>query len=154
GDSWHSVTVRRRGRPRGPGAAPAREALEERWRRVWGSPRSALPTRRFPPDETLSPPTCRSLEATMIDLILKRFETPDEVREMDKGRYEVVRIGGITIGRASYEPGWRWSVHVGPRVGQSRCSVEHVGLVVAGTATAAFDDGTVRELTAGTLFYI
>ena len=49
-----------------------------------------------------------------IDVILKRFETPDEVREMVKGRFELVQIGGLTIGRATYEAGWRWSEHVGP----------------------------------------
>ncbi len=50
----------------------------------------------------------------MLDVILKRFEEPDEVRDMMKGRFEIVRIGGLTIGRATYEPGWRWSEHVGP----------------------------------------
>ena len=88
------------------------------------------------------------------DVILKRFEAPDETRVMTKGRFEIVRLGGQTIGRATYEPGWRWSLHVGPAVGATRCSVEHVGLVVSGTATAAFDDGTVIELRAGELFYI
>lgn len=90
----------------------------------------------------------------MNDVILKRFEAPDETRVMTKGRFEIVRLGGQTIGRATYEPGWRWSLHVGPAVGATRCSVEHVGLVVSGTATAAFDDGTVIELRAGELFYI
>jgi quercetin dioxygenase-like cupin family protein len=88
------------------------------------------------------------------DVVLRRFESPDEVREMPLGRFEVVRIGGMTIGRATYEPGWRWSVHVGPTVGTTRCSVAHVGLVLAGTATAAFDDGKVIELHAGELFQI
>lgn len=88
------------------------------------------------------------------DVILKRFESPDEVREMEKGRFEIVRLGGLTIGRATYQPGWRWSQHVGPGVGAMRCSVEHVGMVVSGTATAAFDDGRVIEMRAGDLFYI
>jgi quercetin dioxygenase-like cupin family protein len=87
-------------------------------------------------------------------VILKRFETPDEIREMTKGRFELVHIGGLTIGRATYEPGWRWSEHVGPTAGARRCTVEHVGLVLSGTATAAFDDGRVFELRAGSLFYI
>jgi quercetin dioxygenase-like cupin family protein len=91
---------------------------------------------------------------TSLDVILKRFEAPDEVRVFDKGRFEVVRIGGLTIGRASYEPGWKWSEHVGKAVNATRCTVEHVGLVVSGAATAAFDDGRVFELRAGTMFYI
>jgi quercetin dioxygenase-like cupin family protein len=87
-------------------------------------------------------------------MILKRFDRPDEVREMEKGRFELVRIGGMTIGRATYQPGWRWSEHVGRKMGQDRCHVEHVGLVVAGTATAAFADGRVIEMREGDLFYI
>jgi uncharacterized cupin superfamily protein len=89
-----------------------------------------------------------------IGVILKRFETPDEIRTMVKGRFELVHLGGMTIGRATYEPGWKWSEHVGPGVGAAMCSVEHVGMVVSGTATAAFEDGQVMELRPGTLFYI
>jgi hypothetical protein len=89
-----------------------------------------------------------------IALVLKRFEQPDEIRLMEKGKFELVQIGGLTIGRATYEPGWKWSEHVGPSRGQRLCPVEHVGLVLAGAATAAFEDGTVWDLTAGTLFYI
>ena len=88
------------------------------------------------------------------DVILKRFEQPDEVRVLKLGRFEIVRLGGMTIGRATYAPGWRWSEHVGRDVGQSRCHVEHVGFVVSGTATAAFADGRVVELKTGNLFYI
>jgi len=88
------------------------------------------------------------------DVILRRFDAPDDVRVMTKGRFELVHIGGYTIGRATYEPGWKWSEHVGPSVGATRCTVEHVGFVLSGTATAALDDGRVIELRAGELFYI
>ena len=88
------------------------------------------------------------------DVILKRFEQPDEVREMQLGRFELITLGGQTIGRATYQPGWKWSEHVGPGLGQERCGVEHVGLVISGTATAAFADGTVVQLNAGEAFYI
>lgn len=89
-----------------------------------------------------------------IDVVLKRFEQPDEVRQFTRGRFELVTIGGMTIGRATYQPGWKWSVDVGPAVGADRCRVEHLGLVVRGRAVAAFNDGRVSELTPGTLFYI
>jgi quercetin dioxygenase-like cupin family protein len=89
-----------------------------------------------------------------IRVILKRFETPDEVRVFQKGRFEIVHLGRMTIGRATYEPGWKWSEHVGAETGAAYCLVEHVGLVVSGTATAAFEDGTVFELRAGELFHI
>ncbi|MCA1610532.1 MAG: hypothetical protein LC780_06660 [Acidobacteria bacterium] len=45
----------------------------------------------------------------MIDVVLKRFESPDETRRFPKGRFEIVRLGEMTIGRATYEPGWKWS---------------------------------------------
>jgi hypothetical protein len=85
---------------------------------------------------------------------LKRFEAPDETRVLVKGKFEVIHVGGMTIGRATYEPGWKWSEHVGPVVGATRCSVEHVGLVLSGCATAAFDDGGLVLLQAGQAFYI
>jgi quercetin dioxygenase-like cupin family protein len=90
----------------------------------------------------------------MFDVILKRFEQPDEVREFDKGRFELVHIAGMTIGRATYAPGWKWSQHVGPLVGKKSCDVEHVGIVLSGCATAAMDDGRVIEMKAGDVFYI
>ena len=91
---------------------------------------------------------------SMIEVILKRFEAPDETRILTKGKFEIVRLGGLTIGRATYEPGWRWSLHVGPAVGAASCTVEHVGIVLSGAATAAFDDGRIFELRAGELFHI
>ena len=78
-----------------------------------------------------------------METILKSFGLPDEVREFDKGRLELVTIAGKTLGRATYQPGWRWSEHVGPAVGARRCTVEHLGIVLAGHAVAAFDDGRV-----------
>jgi hypothetical protein len=90
----------------------------------------------------------------MQEAILKRFEHPDEVRVFAKGRFEIVHIGGMTIGRARYEPGWKWSEDVAPLAGTPLCEVEHVGLVVSGRAVAAFSDGTQTELTPGNLFYI
>lgn len=97
------------------------------------------------PHETLGqPPTT----------ILKAFHTADEVREFEKGRLELVSIAGQTLARATYEPGWKWSEHVGPLVGTPRCTIEHLGVVLSGHATAAFDDGRVYDLTPGTVFYI
>lgn len=91
---------------------------------------------------------------TALEVILKRFDSPDESRTFEKGRFDLVRIGGMTLGRARYEPGWKWSVHVGPGLGKKSCDVEHVGIVVSGRATAAMDDGRVIEMKAGDIFYI
>lgn len=94
------------------------------------------------------------MDTSMDPVVLKRFENPDEVREMAKGRFEIVRLGGMTLGRATYESGWKWSDHVGPTVGARYCTVEHVGVVLSGTAAVAFEDGTVVELRAGNLFHV
>ena len=90
----------------------------------------------------------------MIDVILKRFDNPDEVRTFEMGKFETVSLGGMTIGRATYQPGWKWSVDVGEEIGQGFCTVEHVGMVIAGCATAAFADGRITEMRAGDVFYV
>jgi quercetin dioxygenase-like cupin family protein len=88
------------------------------------------------------------------DVILKQFDKPDETRVFEKGKFELVQLGGMTIGRATYEPGWKWSEHVGKATGATKCYVEHVGMVVSGCATAAMEDGRVIELHAGDVFYV
>jgi hypothetical protein len=90
----------------------------------------------------------------MPNVTLKHFEAPDKVLRFPRGRFELVDIGGLTIGRAMHEPGYRWSVDNGPRVGTSRCHLEHIGLVLQGRATTAFDDGRAWELSAGMLFHV
>ena len=72
------------------------------------------------------------MNSEQIAVILKSFDAPDEVRVMQNGKFELIHLGGITIGRATYEPGWKWSEHVGPNVGATRCPVEHVGLFSRG----------------------
>ena len=88
------------------------------------------------------------------DVVLKRFEKPDETLTFEKGKFEIVHLGGMTIGRASYEPGWRWSEHVGKAKGEKLCTVEHVGIVVSGKSGLSMQDGTVREMKAGDIFYV
>lgn len=87
-------------------------------------------------------------------LELRRFATPDEVRTFEKGRFELVQMGDMTIGRASYEPGWRWSEHVGAATGEQVCQVAHVGLVISGRAKVAMADGTEIEMGPGDLFSV
>lgn len=90
----------------------------------------------------------------MTEVILRRFETPDETREFEKGKFEIVRIGGMTIGRATYAPGWKWSEDVSPLAGTPLCEVEHLGMVLSGSAMAAFEDSNHVEMRAGDIFYI
>lgn len=89
-----------------------------------------------------------------VGVILKRFEQPDETRVFEKGKFEVIHAGGMTIGRATYEAGWVWSKHVGAAMGISSCSVEHVGLVISGRVAVRMDDGSEHVMQAGDLFYV
>ena len=94
------------------------------------------------------------MDAKQLETVIKRFDSPDEVRTFEKGRFELVHLGGMTIGRATYQPGWIWSTHVGAELGQTMCDVEHVGIVISGHATAEMADGTVIDMRAGDVFYI
>lgn len=90
----------------------------------------------------------------MADVEIRRFEQADEERAFEHGSFSVVVVGGVTIGRASYEPGWVWSEHVGKATGESMCQVGHVGLVVSGRAAVKMADGSEHELTPGDVFHV
>ena len=79
----------------------------------------------------------------------KSFGVPDEVRKFDKGKVELVKIGGATIGRAVFEPGWKWSTSVKPIVNTKSCEAPHFQYHVSGTLKVVMDDGTEKELKAG-----
>jgi hypothetical protein len=79
---------------------------------------------------------------------------PSEVQSFPLGRFELFRIGGLQIGRAIYEPGWRWTQHIRPTAGTELCEVEHVGLVLAGRAVARMRDGSEIIMKPGDLFSI
>lgn len=90
----------------------------------------------------------------MADVEIRRFENGDEVRAFEHGSFELVTLGGMTVGRASYEPGWVWSEHVGAAAGEPFCEVEHVGLVLSGRAAVKMRDGTEHVLAPGDLFHV
>lgn len=80
---------------------------------------------------------------------LKGFTKPDEVRTFPKGKLELIKIGGATIGRAIFEPGWRWSTSVQPLVKTKSCEAPHFQYHVSGTIMVLMDDGTQLECKAG-----
>lgn len=79
---------------------------------------------------------------------------PDEVREFVLGRLEIYRVGGLELGRATYEPGWRWTEHVQAIAGTELCEVAHVGLVIAGRAAVSMRDGQEFMLSSGAFFAV
>ena len=92
----------------------------------------------------------------MPGLVRKSFDTPDETRpfEEGKGKLEVINTDSGVVGRATFEPGWRWSEHVGPIIGMESCQMEHVGFVVSGRQRLRMNDGTELEVSAGDLVSI
>jgi hypothetical protein len=72
----------------------------------------------------------------------KSLNAPEEVRKFEKGKVELVKVGGATIGRATFEPGWKWSVCVKPIANTNSCQAAHFGYQVSGTMTTRMDDGT------------
>ena len=74
--------------------------------------------------------------------IRQNFDNPDETRPFEKGRAEVVEINGVTLMRATFEPGWTWSECVKPVVGGDSCQVAHKWYVVSGSMRMKMDDGT------------
>src|SRR5574342_749995 len=79
----------------------------------------------------------------------KSFAKADEVRVFPKGKVELITIGGATIGRATLEPGWRWSQAVQPIAKTKSCEAPHFQYHVAGTLKVVMDDGTQLESKAG-----
>lgn len=79
----------------------------------------------------------------------KSFDKPDEVRTFPKGKLELIKIGGATIGRATFEPGWRWSTSVQPLVKTKSCEAPHFQYHISGTIRIVMDDGTELECKAG-----
>jgi len=84
----------------------------------------------------------------------KSFDEPDERRAPDKTAVDVVRLGGASVARTTFQPGWRWSECVKPLVGTESCQARHLGVLVAGTLEVAHEDGSRRTLTAGNAYSI
>ncbi len=84
-------------------------------------------------------------------LISKSLNQPDETRPIPdgKGRVEVVNLGGATVMRASFEPGWKWSEHVKPVAQTESCQVAHTSYIVSGRLHVRMDDGTETEMGPG-----
>jgi mannose-6-phosphate isomerase-like protein (cupin superfamily) len=84
----------------------------------------------------------------------KSHETPDEIRQPDKTKVEIIRLEGFTLGRLNMKPGWRWSQCIKPVVHTDSCQLSHVGYAVSGSITVRMDDGTQRTIKAGESYTI
>ena len=79
----------------------------------------------------------------------KTLNSPDETRTFEKGKVELASLGGITFGRANFEPGWRWSESVKPIVKTEYCEAPHVSYHLSGRLRIRMADGTEQEFGPG-----
>lgn len=79
----------------------------------------------------------------------KSLGEADEVISFSKGRVEIVKLPGLTLGRAILEPGWRWSNDVKPQAGTDSCEGAHAAYLVSGRMHVRMDDGSELDLGPG-----
>jgi quercetin dioxygenase-like cupin family protein len=90
----------------------------------------------------------------MAKMEARSFGSPDEVIQFEKGKLELVKIGGAVVRRAVFQPGWKWSKHVKPIAKTKSCEAAHFQYQVSGTLHVVMDDGTEREMKAGDVYLI
>jgi class 3 adenylate cyclase len=76
----------------------------------------------------------------------KNFAKPDEVRDLPKARFDIVKLGEAVVGRSTFNPGWRWSTDLGPVVGTTTCQIRHFGYTISGSLRAVLDDGETIDI--------
>lgn len=87
-------------------------------------------------------------------LAARAFSKPDDTRSFEKGRMEVITLGGVTFGRATFEPGWKWSTHLKPIAKTDSCQSAHLGYQVSGRMHVVMDNGTQLDIGPGEVFSI
>jgi hypothetical protein len=91
---------------------------------------------------------------TIEKLEKKNFFMPDEKRVFDKGEIEFVTVGEVTFGRATLQPGWRWSTCVKPLVNTEYCEAAHLQYQLSGRLHIQMQDGTEEEYGPGDVFSV
>jgi hypothetical protein len=79
----------------------------------------------------------------------KTLSHPDETRVFPKGQLDLVTIGGVTFGRGTFEPGWKWSTSIQPLVKTQSCEAPHLQYHVSGRLRVRMDDGSEEEFGPG-----
>ncbi len=85
----------------------------------------------------------------MATMEVKSLNAPDETRKFEKGKLELVKIGGAMIGRAEFQPGWKWSTSLKAMAKTETCQAPHFQYQVSGTMHVVMDDGTEKDVKAG-----
>jgi len=77
--------------------------------------------------------------------VTKSVDQPEETRTFPKGKIELIKLGGVTVGKATFQPGWRWSECVKPIAGTDSCQAAHVTYMLAGRVRTRMDNGSEIE---------
>ena len=85
----------------------------------------------------------------MAETTKKNFSSPEDTRNIDKGKVEVLNLGGTQVMRATFQPGWKWSESVKPIVGTDSCEVSHLVYTISGRMVVRMDDGKEIEIGPG-----
>ncbi|MQY18210.1 cupin domain-containing protein [Nocardia macrotermitis] len=86
-----------------------------------------------------------------LTLVVRSLDSPDETRpfEADSGRMDLVETPYGPVGRAVFEPGWRWSQHVAPIAGTDSCQALHAAYCLSGRMRIHMDDGAENDIGPG-----
>lgn len=78
------------------------------------------------------------------------FDEPDEVREGENWRLDLVNLaGGAQVGKLTLQPGWRWTQDVKPVAGTDWCMAPHQSYQLSGRLHVVMQDGTELDVGAG-----
>lgn len=88
----------------------------------------------------------------MDNVEVKNLGSPDEVRTFPSGKMDLLTLSGMVLGRATFEPGWKWSECVKPIAGTDLCQVHHNGIVLSGRMHIVMEDGSETDVGPGDVF--
>jgi hypothetical protein len=90
----------------------------------------------------------------MAQIKKRSFDRPDETRCFERGQIDLILLGGVTFGKGTFRPGWKWSDSVKPIAKTNSCEVPHLQYIVSGKIHVAMDDGLETEFGPGDLAFI
>lgn len=104
--------------------------------------------------QTSTTPTQQKMGAKQFAKVMgaladKNFGKADEVREFPKGKLELLKFGDAVVGKATLQPGWKWSESVKSIAATDSCEAPHFQYHASGTLHVKMDDGTEIECKAG-----
>ena len=80
---------------------------------------------------------------------IQSFDHPKEIRNFPKGHLELINMGGVVVGKATLEPGWKWSESIQPIAKTKSCEAAHFQYHLSGVLMVRMDDGTTYQCRPG-----